>query len=611
MWGVIVFCGVTAAVSRAQVTFATLAYFNGPDGTNPQYVVPVQGADGNLYGTTSYGGAGDACRFNCGTVFKTTTEGTVTTLYSFCSKPNCTDGDTPLGSLIQAPNGEFYGTTAWGGANNGGTVFKITSTGKLTTLYSFCTLANCADGQGPYAGLVRAANGNFYGTTSRDAGTVFEITPEGKLTTLSVNADGPSGALVQARSGNFYGEDEGGEGTDAGNIFEITSAGKLIRLFTFDGSNGAAPNGGLIQATNGNFYGVTAYGGSSYNQNCNNSCGTVFEVTPAGKLTTLYNFCSLTDCADGFEPMGPLVQATDGNLYGATMWGGTTGSGTLFKITPGGTLTTLYSFCTQGNCPDGFSPFSGPIQATNGIFYGTTYGNYDGLSPYGTLFSLSTGLRPFVKTQPTSAEEGATIGILGQGFTSSSVVEFSGVRASSINISGTTFLTATVPAGALTGLVSVTTGATTLTSNQEFRVTPQVLNFDPMGGSVGTQVTITGVGFTQTLGVGFGDNISAAFTVNSDTQLTATVPAGAKTGPNRRSNERWKSDKFCRVHFELKASALSLTHPAHGRSSSLGEKSHFIQNAALGDLFASTIVLGGAFSLYDAAEFPRYNPLPN
>jgi len=204
-------------------------------------------------------------------------------------------------------------------------------------------------------------------------------------------------------------------------------------------------------------------------------------------------------------------------------------SGTIFEITPTGTLTTLYGFCSQADCADGFFSEAGLLQATSGTFYGTTAKG--GTGGGGTIFTLSVGLGPFVKIQPQFASEGATVGIFGQGFTSSSIVQFGGVHAANVIATGTTFLTAKVPAGALTGSVTVTTGATTLTSNQSFRVTPQVVSFDPPSGSVGTQVTITGTGFTQTNGVGFGDNVPAEFTVNSDTQVTATVPAGAKTGP--------------------------------------------------------------------------------
>jgi uncharacterized repeat protein (TIGR03803 family) len=352
-------------------------------------------------------------------------------------------------------------------------------------------------------------------------GTVFELTPAGSLTTLIGDGANPSGALVQSSNGYLYGETVSGPNND-GTIFEMTLVGKLTTLYIFD--IGADVSGGLIQAGDGDFYGVTSGGGSDGN-------GSVFKITPDGKLITLYSFCALPNCADGYFPKGPLMQGTDGNFYGTTLYGGTSGVGTVFEITSAGTLTTLYSFCTLANCADGEYPFSGLLQDTSGVFYGTTYGDFNGGPPYGTVFSLSTGLGPFVKTQPTSAKEGATVGIFGQGFTSTSVVQFGGVQSTNVKLSGTSFLFATVPTGALTGSVTVTTDGTTLTSNQPFRVKPQVLSFNPPSGTVGTQVTITGTGFTQTNGVGFGDNVPAEFTVNSDTQVTATVPAGAKTGP--------------------------------------------------------------------------------
>jgi uncharacterized repeat protein (TIGR03803 family) len=532
VWGLVVFCAVMATASRAQVTFTTLVEFNQTNGSTP-YMVLTQGADGNLYGTTNEGGLSDVCASlgaggGCGTVFKMTPEGVLTTLYSFCSEANCSDGRSPIGFLAEGASGDFYGTTAGGGAHSGGTVFKITPAGVLTTLYSFCSLPNCADGNEPAAGLVRGTNGNFYGTTSGGdvtAGTVFEITPSGKLTTLSSTGSFLS-ELMQATNGDFYGED----GSEYGTIFEVTPSGKLTTMFDFDYSDGAYPDGGLIQSANGNYYGVTSGGGSGSSDECIRfvGCGTVFKITPAGKLTTLYNFCSLANCTDGAQPYGPLIQGTDGNLYGTTE-GYEANGGTVFEISSADKLSTLYSFCSLPACADGYFPLAGMLQATNGTFYGTTSGGGSGKD--GTIFSLSTGLCPFVKTEPTYAKQGVPIGIFGQGFTTSSVVQFGGVQATNVKLSGTTFLTAKVPAGALTGSVTVTTGTTTLTSNQPFRVKPQVVSFDPPSGSVGTQVTITGTGFTQTNGVGFGDNVPAEFTVNSDTQVTATVPTGAKTGP--------------------------------------------------------------------------------
>lgn len=306
-------------------------------------------------------------------------------------------------------------------------------------------------------------------------------------------------------------------------------------LDNFNGPNGALPYFmSLVQGTDGKLYGTTPLGGAQ----CftNSGCGTVFEITRDGNLTTLYKFfCQPSNCSDGLAGSG-LTLATDGNFYGVTSLGGMSsncnlagGCGTVFKITPGGTLTTLYSFCSPTSCADGRNPEGGVAQDTNGSFYGTTF--IGGANGDGTVFSLSVGLGPFVALPTPAGIEGAKIGILGQGFTTSSVVKFGGVQATNVRLMGSTALLATVPAGALTGAVTVTTGGTKLTSNKPFRVTPQVLSFTPTSGPVGTSVTIKGTGLTQTLGVGFGDQVPAQFTVNSDTQVTATVPSGAKIGP--------------------------------------------------------------------------------
>lgn len=536
--GLVLFCAATPMVLPAQVNLTTLVSFDRTDGSSPSLVL-TQGADGNLYGTTTRGGASGVCKPGCGTFFKVTSAGALTTLYSFCSQTNCTDGAYPGGSLVQAANGDFYGTTSRAGANGiGGTVYRMTSGGILTTLYSFCALQNCVDGEEPTSGLVQGTTGSVYGTTiyggANSGGTVFEITPAGKLITLynfcalGGCADGaiPNAGLVQASDGNFYGEASAGGTTGCGTVFKIIPPGKLTTLFDFDLTDGCIPNGGLIQAADGDFYGVTAGGGSGFNCEATENCGTVFEITSAGKLTTLYDFCTGA-CTDGAEPVGPLAQGTDGNFYGVTYGypaSGPASQGTTFEITPEGTLTTLFTFGRDY----GYQPEWGLLQATSGSFYGTnSTGGPDG---HGTIFNLSVGLGPFVKTQPASAAEGTTIGIFGQGFNRSSVAQFDGVQATSVKLSGPSFLFATVPAGALTGSLTVTTDGTTLTSNQEFRVTPQLLSFNPPSGAVGTQVTITGTGFTQTTGVGFGDNVPAQFTVNSDTQVTASVPTGARTG---------------------------------------------------------------------------------
>src|ERR1022692_367381 len=212
----------------------------------------------------------------------------------------------------------------------------------------------------------------------------------------------------------------------------------LTTLFSFDGTHGQQPAGTLVQATNGDLYGTTYAGGA------NNGGGTVFKITPGGTLTTLYNFCSQTNCTDGATPYAWLVQAANGDLYGTTYAGGANnGGGTVFKITPGGTLTTLYSFCSQSGCTDGGSPYAGLVQDTNGDFYGTTA---DG-GGSGTVFRLSVGLGPFVKTQPPNGKVGAAVEILGTNLTGATSLSFNGTAAV-FTVVSPTLITTTVPAGA-------------------------------------------------------------------------------------------------------------------------------------------------------------------
>jgi uncharacterized repeat protein (TIGR03803 family) len=524
-------CLATAIVAPAQ-KFTTITSFNGTNGADP-YSAMVQGFNGNYYGTTLTGGANNSS----GTVFQLTPAGKLTTVYSFCAKSGCTDGLGPYGGLVQATTGNLYGTTFKGGTYDYGSVFEVTPAGKLTTLYSFCPQSGCPDGDEPYSGLVQATNGNFYGTTSAGGaysrGTVFEITPAGILTTLysfcpqSGCPDGnlPYAGLVQATNGNFYGTTNLGGANGVGTVFEITAKGKLTTLYSFCSqsacSDGKNPYAALVQARNGNLYGTATNGG-------NNGSGTVFEVTPGGKLTTVYRFCSKSGCADGYYPYGAVVQGTDGNFYGTTTAGGTGKSGgTVFKVTPAGKLTTLHSFCSQTNCPDGQVPYAGVMQATTGIFYGSTF--QGGANNQGTLFSESVGLGQFVETLFTSGKVGAPVVILGNNLTGSTAVSFNGTAAKFTVVSATEIKTA-VPNGSTTGSVTVTVPGGKLTSNAIFRVTPQILSFQPPSGPVGTVVTIMGDSLTQTTKVTFGGVAATDFTVNSDTRVTATVPTGAKTG---------------------------------------------------------------------------------
>jgi uncharacterized repeat protein (TIGR03803 family) len=474
--------GQAEVANAASIKFTVLHSFNGTDGGSPTGL--VQATNGYIYGTTVYGGGGAYCSsVSCGTIFKISPTGTLTTLYNFCTDSACIDGESPLAGLVQATNGDLYGTTSQGGSNNlcgfgCGTVFKISPSGTLTTLYNFCAQIGCADGEFPMAGLVQAANGDPYGTTynggASGRGTVFKISPSGTLTTLysfcaqSPCTDGqnPYAGLVQATNGDLYGTTSAGGGNGGGTIFKTTPSGALMTLYSFCAQSGCADGGlpfaGLVQATNGDLYGTTYSGGAS-------NLGTVFKISLSGTLTTLYGFCAQSGCKDGEHPGGGLVQASDGDLYGTTSGSVANGNyGTVFKISPRGTLTTLYSFCSQSGCGDGTYP-NGLVQATDGIFYGTTAEG--GASIDGTVFALYTGAPPFVETRPTIGIVGETVTILGYGLKGATSVTFNGTPATILH-DAPTLIYAKVPTGATTGKVQVVTPKGTLTSNVAFEVAP-------------------------------------------------------------------------------------------------------------------------------------------
>jgi uncharacterized repeat protein (TIGR03803 family) len=337
-------CGTVFKITPSG-TLTTLHSFDFTDGAGPNAGL-IQATDGNFYGTTGVGGANTTCNsdYGCGTIFKITPGGTVTTLYNFCSQSNCPDGEWPSAGLVQATNGNLYGTTS-AGANAAGTVFKITPGGTLTTLYSFCSQSGCTDGSVPSGTLVQATDGNLYGTTGADGangggGTVFKITPKGTLTTLysfcsqggCADGSGPSG-LIQATDGNFYGTTYLGGAYGYGSVFKITPSGTLTTLYSFCSQSGCPdgrlPSVGLTQATDGNFYGTTPLRGS------HSQGGTVFKITPRGTLTTLHRFCTETGCPDGAGAAAGLMQATNGNLYATTGGGGAYSDGTVFSLSVG------------------------------------------------------------------------------------------------------------------------------------------------------------------------------------------------------------------------------------------------------------------------------------
>jgi trimeric autotransporter adhesin len=361
---------VTLTVT-AQVESTLYSFTAGTDGQFPRAGL-IQGADGNFYGTTYQGGTNSN-----GTVFKITSAGVETVLYSFTAG---TDGVYPRAGLIQGTDGNFYGTTSAGGASGYGTVFKLTPAGAETVLYSF---TGGTDGGFPYAGLIQGADGNFYGTTYQGGtngnGTVFKLTPAGAETVLYSFAGGtdgqyPQAGLIQGTDGNFYGTTLNGGTNAVGTVFKLTPAGAETVLYSFaGGTDGGNPFAGLILGADGNFYGTT-FNGGQYGD------GTVFKITSAGAETVLWSFGSSNDA---MTPYAGLIQGADGNFYGTTLNGGTVNAGAVFKITPAGAETVVYSF-TAGT--DGANPYAGLIQGTDGSFYGTT--NQTGANGDGTVFKF-------------------------------------------------------------------------------------------------------------------------------------------------------------------------------------------------------------------------------
>jgi uncharacterized repeat protein (TIGR03803 family) len=358
-------------------TLTTLHSFNGGDGRSPEAAL-VQGSDGNFYGTTVLGGA----HFK-GTAFKIDATGSLTTLHSFSGSPG--DGAVPLAGLVQGSDGNFYGTTASGGGFFQGTVFRMTPSGAITVLHSFNSFFG--EGAVPFAGLVQGIDGNFYGTTTFGGahfkGTIFKIDATGNLTTLhsfsgspSEGAN-PSAALVQGSDGNFYGTTASGGEHFQGTLFRITPAGDITVLHSFSGSpsEGGVPFAGLVQGGDGNFYGTTLLGGAHFK-------GTVFKIDATGSLTTLHSFSGSPN--DGANPVAGLVQGSDGNFYGTTALGGAHAKGTVFNIDATGSLTTLHSF--SGSPGEGAVPFAGMVQGSDGNFYGTTA--LGGAHGEGTVFKF-------------------------------------------------------------------------------------------------------------------------------------------------------------------------------------------------------------------------------
>jgi len=439
--------------AHAQTVTNLYSFSNTNSSGSPALVVPLQGHDGKLHGTTAgtQGGAGST--------FSITTAGRAAQTYPFG-----TDGVTPEAGLTLGTDGYFYGTTIFGGGTGNGVLFKLSPTGVYTVLHEF---QGGTDGANPYSAPIQASDSNFYGTTfgtfaSNYASTIYRYEMNGTFTTIN-NLSFSEGAalaapLIQGSDGNLYGT--AGTGGNAqlgcGTIFKLSTSGQVLWTYAFPcGSGGYSPVGPLVQASDGNFYGTAASGGDSAN------CGSVFKLDQQGTVKTLYPF----HYTDGCEPYAGLTQGTDGNLYGTTVLGGKAQKGVLFQLSLGGAFAVLYNFGVIGNKPE-----AAPMQDTGGKFYGTT--SAGGRSGFGAVYSLNMGLGPFVTfVQPTAAV-GGTAQILGQSLTGATGVTFNGVAATSFKVVNDTYMTAVVPSGATTGPVVVTTPGGALTSNVNFRILP-------------------------------------------------------------------------------------------------------------------------------------------
>ena len=522
----------------------------------------IQDAAGNLYGTTFSGGADGL--FTFGTIFKLDATGGESVLYSFCSATNCTDGMNPRPNLVQDAAGNLYGTTDQGGANNEGTVFKLAPPSQSggnwmeTVLYSFG--ANNTDGSVPLAGLIQDAEDNLYGTTSgggaNNGGTVYKLAPPSQSggswteTVLysfgasNTDAAAPYAGVVRDTAGNLYGTTAGGGSGSGGGgtVYMLAppsqSGGSWTEtvLYNFCSAtkcaDGYSPFGGLIEDAAGNLYGATPYGGANPGADpYGYGGGTVFKLAPPSQSggswteTVLYNFCSAATCADGSSPQAGLIQDAAGNLYSTTVFGGANpsiskeggyGGGTVFKLTPpassGGNWTesVLYNFCAATNCADGFSPYDALIQDAAGNLYGTAY--VGGTYGAGTAFKLILIQTPTVTVTPSSPSittsqalsVGVTVGgVNGDPAPTGTVTLTSGSYTSPATTLSGGGATIDIPAGSLAlGVDTLTvaysgdiyyqsaTGTATVTVTPGFAISGAAVTVSP-GATTGNTSTIT------------------------------------------------------------------------------------------------------------------------
>lgn len=358
--------GVFFKISMAGAYMVLHSFSSATEGAAPKSAV-VKGADGNLYGTTSTGGAN-----GWGTAYKITTAGVLTPLAQF---DGSSMGNVPYESLIKGSDSAYYGTTSTAGAFGAGTIFKICG-GVTTVLHAF---NKSVDGGVPKGSLLQASDGNFYGMTQEGGpktyGTIFKITLAGNFTVMHAfnsptEGGNAQGSLIQGKDGNLYGMTNAGGSSGGGTIFKMSLTGTFTVLHQFvSATDGANPEGSLVQASDRFFYGVT------------NNNAKVFKIDSIGTFTVIHTFSGNTE---GSNPVGNLIQGTDGKLYGTASYGGSSGAGTIYSVTTTGTLKVLRQL---NGTADGKTPKGSLLQANDGNFYGMT--SAGGSNNMGTLFKLT------------------------------------------------------------------------------------------------------------------------------------------------------------------------------------------------------------------------------
>jgi len=429
------------ALTQSQPIVTKIATFPHSHRTTP--LAPsklIQGPGGNFYGVTLRGGPNDA-----GTIFLMTPQGGLKTLFSF----DGLNGQYPHGPLLEGQGGNLFGTTSHGGAFGRGTIFKTSRAGGLKTLYSFCQQTGCPDGADPNPGLIRGLDGWFYGTAYdggvANKGVVFRIGPNGPYQPLFSFGGHPNlGShpmnLVQASDGNLYGVCFTGGANLRGTIFMVTPQGhvKLVHTFQYVGTEGSSPAGSLIQGADGYLYGNTSSGGA-------NGYGTLFKISLQGAYQDIYDI-----------PPGGLIQASDGNL-----WGTISGPDAISLTTSGSLVQDIHLYAPGVRNPGGL------MQASDGKLYVP--------EQTGFIYAIDAGLLPpapsVVGFRPASGLVGTNVVVSGANYVGATGVTFNGVSAGFVvNASGV--ITATVPVGASSGSVQVTTPGGAVASQTDFTVLP-------------------------------------------------------------------------------------------------------------------------------------------